>query len=63
MKKQLLLVDDDVTMVKLFCLLAEKNGWEYDSAMNLNELESRVIADLIKKIVDSKENQRDITCV
>lgn len=42
MQKQLLLVDDDITMIKLFCLLAEKNNWQYDSAMNLKELEEKL---------------------
>ena len=42
MQKQLLLVDDDITMIKLFSLLADKNGWIYDTALNLKELQEKL---------------------
>ena len=42
MEKQLFFVDDDVTMIRLFSLIAQKNNWIFDTAVNHQELDLKL---------------------
>jgi DNA-binding response OmpR family regulator len=46
MKKNLLIVDDDLINLKLFTIIADKNSWSYDTASDGEEVKKLLDANL-----------------